>query len=226
MIKLFDFLFSIPKWIGFVSAILFGLAYHAGSLIFGYSITVSWLWILLIIGGLVAGLRLSLAMAALIFAYSFFAIPGEPSRVVQVGIASALVAVLVGGYSRYSHHLLEQAREAWAEAELQRDIVREIEEKARLREDSNGIIAKVKHIRIGIQSVMYNYVLPDGARTELNVQLHNLDDLELSTTGWRALWKIVQDVIAAKLLISARTRRPMKALDRPFDKTQDRPEDL
>jgi len=207
MIKLFDFLFSIPKWIGFVGAILFALAYHAGSLYFGYSITVSWLWLLLIIAGLVAGLRFSLAMAALIFAYTFFAIPGEPSRVVQVGIASALVAVLVGGYSRYSHHLLEQSRELWIEAELQRDIVREIEKAAQLLEDANGNIAKVKKARIDVQAVLYNFSFPDNVRTQLNAILHDLGNLELATAGWRGLHKIIEDVKDAKLEIGKRTRR-------------------
>jgi len=217
MIKFFDFLFTIPKRLGFAGAILFGLAYHAGSLIFGYSITVSWLWLLLIIAGLVAGLRLSLAMAALIFAYTFFAIPGEPSRVVQVGIASALVAVLVGGYSRYSHHLLDQAREAWTEAELQRDIVREIGEAAKLLQDVNGNIAKIKRTRTDLQAVMHNFSFPDNVRTQLNGIVHDLGNLELATAGWRGLHKIVEDVKSAKLEISARTRRPMKASGRPED---------
>jgi hypothetical protein len=215
VIKLFDFLFSIPKWFGFVGVILFGLTYHAGSLIFGYSITVSWLWILLIVGGLVAGLRLSLAMAALIVAYSFFAIPGEPSRVIQVGIASALVAVLVGGYSHYSHHLLEQARAAWIEAELQRDIVMGIEQAAQTLEDANGNIAKVKRARTDLQAVMYNFPFPDNVRTQLSGIVQDLSNLELATAGWRGLHKIIEDVKSAKLEISARTRRPMKALGRP-----------
>jgi len=210
VIKLFDFLFTIPKWLGFVGAILFGLAYHAGSLYFGYSITVSWLWLLLIIGGLVAGMRLSLAMAVLIVAYSFFAIPGEPSRVVQVGIASALVAVLVGGYSRYSHHLLEQARELWIEAELQRDIVRGIEEAAQTLEDANGNIARVKRARIDLQAIMYNFSFSDNARTQLNAIVQDLGNLELAAAGWRGLHKIIEDVKSAKLEISARTRRPMR----------------
>lgn len=214
MIKFFDFLFTIPKWIGFVGAILFALIYHAGSLYFGYSITVSWLWLLLIIGGLVARLRLSLSLAALIVAYSFFAIPGEPSRVVQVGIASVLVAVLVGGYSRYSHYLLEQARAAWIEAELQRDIVRGIEQAAQTLEDANGNIAKVKRARTDLQAVMYNFPFPDNVRTQLDAIVQDLGNLELATAGWRGLHKIIEDVKSAKLEISARTRRPMKTLDR------------
>ena len=214
MIKFFDFLFTIPKWIGFVGAILFALIYHAGSLYFGYSITVSWLWLLLIIGGLVARLRLSLSLAALIVAYSFFAIPGEPSRVVQVGIASVLVAVLVGGYSRYSHYLLEQARAAWIEAELQRDIVRGIEQAAQTLEDANGNIAKVKRARTDLQAVLHNFSFPDNVRTQLNGIVQDLGNLELATAGWRGLHKIIEDVKSAKLEISARTRRPMKTLDR------------
>ena len=214
MIKFFDFLFTIPKWIGFVGAILFALIYHAGSLYFGYSITVSWLWLLLIIGGLVARLRLSLSLAALIVAYSFFAIPGEPSRVVQVGIASVLVAVLVGGYSRYSHYLLEQARAAWIEAELQRDIVSGIEQAAQALEDANGNIAKVKRARTDLQAVMYNFPFPDNVRTQLDAIVQDLGNLELATAGWRGLHKIIEDVKSAKLEISARTRRPMKTLDR------------
>jgi len=214
VIKFFDFLFTIPKWIGFVGAILFALIYHAGSLYFGYSITVSWLWLLLIIGGLVARLRLSLSLAALIVAYSFFAIPGEPSRVVQVGIASVLVAVLVGGYSRYSHYLLEQARAAWIEAELQRDIVRGIEQAAQTLEDANGNIAKVKRARTDLQAVMYNFPFPDNVRTQLDAIVQDLGNLELATAGWRGLHKIIEDVKSAKLEISARTRRPMKTLDR------------
>src|SRR3990172_8496678 len=165
MIKFFDFLLSLPRWVGFAGAILFGLAYHAGSLYFDYSITVSWLWLCLIIGGMVAGIRLALAMAALIFAYALFAIPGEPSRVIQIGIASGLVAILSGGYSGYSRHLLEEARAAWDEAEKQREIVREIEQAARLLEDVNGNIAKIKKSRIDLQAALYNFSFPDNVRT-------------------------------------------------------------
>jgi len=214
MVKFFDFLLSIPKWIGFAGAILFALIYHAGSLYFGYSITVSWLWVFLIISGLVAGLRLSLALAILICIYAFFAIPGEPSRVVQIGIASVIVALLAGGYSRYARHLLEQSEAAWMEAEIQRNILTEIEQAAQLLRDVNGNIAKIKKARIDLQATMYNFSFPDNARTQLNGIVHDLSNLELASDGWRALHKIVEDVKSAKLEISARTRRPMKARDR------------
>ena len=165
MIKLFDFLFAIPRWAGFTGAILFAILYHAGSLYFGFSIAVIWLFIFLIIGGMVSGMRLSLALAILICAYTVFALPGEPGRVIQGAIASILTAVLVGGYSHYSRHLLEQARLSWIEAELQRDIVRGIEEAAQLLEDANGNIAKVKKIRIDVQAVLYNFSFPDKVLT-------------------------------------------------------------
>jgi hypothetical protein len=206
VIRFFNFLLSLPKWIGFAGAILFGLAYHAGSLYFGYAITISWLWLFLIIGGLVAGLRLALAMASLIFAYAFFAIPGEPSRVIQVGIASALVAILAGGYSRYSRHLLEESRMAWVETEKQRDIVREIEQAAQLLRDVNGNIARIKKARVDLQAVLFNFRFPDNARTQLYGIVHDLGNLELATAGWRGLHRVIEDVKRNKLEIGKRMR--------------------
>lgn len=210
MIRFFDTLVKIPRSVGFISAILFGILYYIGSLVFGYSIAIVWLEIFLIIGGFMAGLRYSLGLAAFISAYTWYTID-DFSRAAQITVAAFVIATLVGLYSRYQHYQMRQNEAAWREAERQRlsaeKSSRATDEIIEAVEKLNGNIEKIKQARIDLQAVLKNYSLPDGARAQLTGVVHLLGNLELATTGWRALHKIIEDVKDAKLEIVKRMKR-------------------
>lgn len=204
---IFDTLMKVPRSVGFASAILLGILYHVGSLVFGYSITIQWLQIMLIIGGFVAGFRYSLGLAVFISAYTWYTID-DFSRTIQVVIGTFAIAILTGLYSRYQHYQMRQNEAAWRESERQRLSAEKsshaTDEIIEAVEKLNGNIEKIKQARIDLQAVLKNYSLPDGARAQLTGVVHLLGNLELATTGWRALHKIIEDVKDAKLEIVKR----------------------
>lgn len=214
MIKFFDFIFTVPRWLGFMAAILFGAIYHVGHLHFGYAITGGWLLLFLIIGGLVANPPMVLALAVIISGYSFYAIP-DTSRDIQISLLSILTAALLGAYSHYRQYLENQREAAWIEAGRQKQMADEMMQLHSVLEAVNGNIGKVKQIRIDLQAVLHNYNIPDDIRTQLHAIVNMLNNLELAVSGWRALRKIQEDVKRAKLEIGKRTRRPTRALGRP-----------
>jgi len=200
VVRFFDWLTAVPRHVGFIGAILFGIAYHLGSLVFGYSIIIGWLWIFLIIGGLVANLRLSLTLSILISAYTIYAIPMDTSRVIQACIVTVLVALITGSYRYYQIHLAEHLEAA-------RALARANEEAANLITDLSANVDKVKSAREAIQIIMFNVELVPSTKEELSQVVHTLGNLELAASGWLALKQIQESVTSDKLRIGEAIRR-------------------
>lgn len=208
--RFFDYLNTVPKWLGFVVSIGFMACYHLAAMIFGFSITIGWLWLLLIAGGFVAGLRLSILLSVIISFYTLYAIAGDASRSIQVVIGTILVAVLVGYYSRYQEYNLNRARAAWEETETAR---REAEKNAEAHKylvELNGNIKKVREARVDLDAIWNNYNLPDNVRVQLREVINLLANLELASSGWQALYKITEEVREARAEIGKKMRHGLE----------------
>ncbi len=93
-------LLDIPKFWGPLATIAFTIVYHLGSVYFGYSVFIAWLWLFLIIGTFVGGLRAGFICAIWIILYTLYAVSDDPSRAIQIMIATPIVAYLVGWQTR------------------------------------------------------------------------------------------------------------------------------
>ena len=197
--RFFDWLFTIPQWIGFTGAILFGVIYYMGSLVFGYSIAVGWLWLFLVIGGLVSGLRSSIILSVLISIYTFLTLV-DPSRMIQGVCITLLSGLLVGYYHRYQVYQNDQRLAVW-------QLARQNEDAAKVLIDLNGNLDKVHQSRMDILNVIEVIDLPDSAKKQLGQTVHTLGNLEQSVSGWMALYKIRDSVLDDKLAIGEKIRR-------------------
>lgn len=93
-------LLDIPRFWGPLATIVFTIIYHYGALTFGYSIAVMPLVLILAFGAFVGGLRAGLICAVWITLYTFYAIPDDLSRVIQIGLGSVGVALVIGWQTR------------------------------------------------------------------------------------------------------------------------------
>ena len=198
MIKFFDWLNTIPRAAGFAGTCVFLVIYHLGHLFLGYSIAIVWAQLFLIIGGLLAGRRPALLLSAIISAYAWYAIPGDISRVMQIIVASVLIAFITGYYGHYQRYVRQQALIAQLAASDARRLAEENERAAEMLEELNGNIAKIKDIRIDLRAIVDAYELPPEVQKNMGEILHLLGNLELAAGGWRALHKIREDVQKAK----------------------------
>jgi hypothetical protein len=169
-------------------------------MIFGFSVTLSWLWLFLLIGGLVAGLRYSITLSILISAYSLLAIPLDVSRAIQVSFLTVAVGLLVGGYRKYQVHQNERLMAVWV-------LARQNEDAAKVLIDLNGNLNKVHQSRLDILNVLEVVNLPPNAKAQLGQTVHTLGNLEQAVSGWMALYKIREVVLDNKLAIGEEIRR-------------------
>lgn len=98
-------LLDVPKFWGPLATIVFTVAYHFGSMVFGYAIAVGWLWLFMITGAFVGGLRAALICAAWVGMYAYYVAPADDlTRMAQQVIISFLMAFLVGWLRRRERH--------------------------------------------------------------------------------------------------------------------------
>ena len=180
--------------------ILFIVVYHTASVAFGFSVTLGWLWLFLLIGGLVAGLRFSLALSIIISIYSLIAISSDISRAIQVSFLTVFVGLLVGSYHKYQIYQNDQRLAA-------RELARQNEDAAKVLIDLNGNLNKVRQSRMDILNVIEVIGLPDSVKAQLSQTVHTLGNLEQSASGWMALYKIRDSVLNNKLAIGEKIRR-------------------
>lgn len=98
-------LLTVPRFYGPVATVVFTIVYHLAVFYFGASITLSWLWLFMIAGVCIAGMRAGLICAAFTVAYAVLALPMDISRLIQLAIATPAAALLVGYLRRRERHL-------------------------------------------------------------------------------------------------------------------------
>lgn len=182
-------LLTIPRFWGPLGTIVFVVVYHAGSVYFGYTISLAWVWLPVIAAAFVGGFRAGLISAIFMCLYAFYAIP-QLDRVVQVVITVPLVAGLVGWQTRLLRRALADARE-WAEratAALERAEINEAA--AQALGALNGNILRIRHSRNLLLKTLEQQRLDEMAREEIRQVLHVLNNLEQATAGWQELAKI------------------------------------
>lgn len=107
-IKTLTRLLTIPRFWGPLATIWFTLVYHVIADHFGIFISVGWLWLFMIVGAFIGGLRAAILCAIWISFYAAFLMPADPSLTIQRVIISFAMAVLVG-YLRRRERNLQQA---------------------------------------------------------------------------------------------------------------------
>lgn len=90
---------AVPKVWGLLTTVIFTLIYHYGSVIFNYTPAVGWVWLFLVLGVFIAGLRVGLLCALWVSAYSYY-VAVDNSLLVQRVIISFAMAGLVGWQTR------------------------------------------------------------------------------------------------------------------------------
>ena len=95
-----DKFLTIPHFYGPLFTIITTIIYHYLSGIFGYSISGSLLFIVLALGTFAGGQRAGLICAVWTGAYSLFAFPGDPTRVIQITIGGIIIALIIGWQTR------------------------------------------------------------------------------------------------------------------------------
>lgn len=101
-------LLTVPRFYGPVATVLFTVLYHLLAQYFGFSITLSWLWLFMILGIFIGGLRAGLVCAVFTIVYGLLALPMNTSRLAQLVITTPAAAFLVG-YLRRRERLLREA---------------------------------------------------------------------------------------------------------------------
>jgi len=186
-------LVAVPRFYGPLLTLIAGALYHAGHLFFGYTVAVFPLAVFLAIASLF-GLRSGLVCAAVLSAYAFYAIPDDPSRVVQIWFGSFLMATIIGSETRALRSALAEAK--WARVEAQEQAARaeaaleraeRNEEAARTLGALNGNIFRVRHSRNLILKMLEHHPLDELTREEMRQVLHVLNNLEQATAGWQEL---------------------------------------
>ena len=100
-------LLDIPRFWGPVGTVIFTIAYHLAANYFGFTITYGWLWLALVAGVFIGGLRAGLLCGVWVTLYAVWTVPftDDPSRVIQIGLVSVIGAWLVGFLRRRERHL-------------------------------------------------------------------------------------------------------------------------
>jgi hypothetical protein len=208
-------LLTIPRFWGPLATVGFTLAYHAGSLYFGYSITLVWVTVFVVIGTLVSGLRGGLVAAVWGVGYAFYAIPmvDELNRAVQVAIGIVLMALVVGWQTRNLRKSLAELRTAWERAELN-------EQAAKAMNALNGNIYRIRNARNLLLKTLEHQPLDETAREEIRQVLHVLNNLELATAGWQALEKLKESIEDSRLKAESAGKQAMDDLRASIRKEQ------
>lgn len=98
---------NIPRFWGPLITVLFTVVYHFAASYFGFTVTYGWLWLFLIAGGFIGGLRASLLCAGWVTLYAILTLPGDLSRVIQIAVISVVGAWLIG-YLRQRERRLQK----------------------------------------------------------------------------------------------------------------------
>lgn len=101
-------LLTVPRFWGPVATVAFTVVYHLAVGYFDLSPTLAWLYLFLVIGAFVGGLRAALVCAAWMGLYAAYALPMEQSRIVQIIVVAVMIAGAVG-YLRKRERRLQRA---------------------------------------------------------------------------------------------------------------------
>lgn len=171
-IKHFQQIIYLPRLYGPAATVVATALYHAGSLYFGYSAAVLPLAVFLALASLL-GLWSGLICAAWLSLYAWYAIPGDPSRLVQIWFGLFLIAMIVGSETRALRQALAEAR-AGAEAR-------------RMVDSLNGNIVRIEEARAVLLTILEADLLQETTRGRLRSVLHTLNNLQQATKGWQEL---------------------------------------
>ena len=119
---------DVPRFWGPLATVAFLAIYHIGATHFGYELVPGWLWLALIAGCFIGGLRAGLLAAVLAGAYALYILP-TGSLTFQRVIIGFLIALLVGYLRRRERRLEDVARALLANGNI--DKTREALEIAR-----------------------------------------------------------------------------------------------
>lgn len=203
-INLIRQLVTFPRFWGPLLTVGFTIVYDLAATWFGFSVAVFPLAGFLALGSLF-GLWSGLICAAWITGYAWYAIPGDPARVIQIALGAAVMAVIIGTETRALRQALVEAHAARIEAEESAAAERAALERAERNEAAaqalealNGNILRVKNARDLILRMLKQHHLDEPTRDEMRQVLHTLNNLELATAGWQALGKLKSDIDAAR----------------------------
>lgn len=163
---------TIPRFWGPLATVMFTAAYHAGAQYFGYSITAAWLYLFVVFGAFIGGLRAGLVAAVFVAAYSAYTVE-DTNRAIQVAIAVLLIAGLVGWQRRRLRAEFRRAEDNQGAADFVDNL--------------NGNIERVRAARGQLLEILEMEPLNEEARLRLREVLGVLNNLEQATAGWRQL---------------------------------------
>lgn len=185
-------LLTIPRFWGPLFTIVFTTLYHLGSIQFGYTVAVGWLWMIMIYGSFIAGVRASLICAAWVAGYSIYVDGSDPTLLAQRIAISFMMALTVGYLHRWLRIEWGIAHEAAARAE-------ENEAKAHALDELNGNLEQLRSMHKRAMDLVLGWsTLNDSARYEAVRSItHDLAQLTSITQGWHYLYKEREAVIEA-----------------------------
>lgn len=113
-------LLTIDRFWGPVITVVFTVVYHLTVGYFGVSLTLAWLYLFLVIGAFVGGLRAALVCAAWMGLYAIYALPMEPGRIVQIIVVAVAIAGAVGYLRKRERRLQEVMTFIFANGNVQK----------------------------------------------------------------------------------------------------------
>lgn len=186
-------LITFPRFWGPLLTVIFTAVYHSVATWFGFSVAVFPLAGFLALGSLF-GVWSGLICAAWITAYAWYAIPGDPARVIQIALGSLVMATIIGSETRALRQALDEAEESEAKMKAALERAEKNEAAAQALEALNGNILRIKNARVTLLKILEEHPLDEKTRDEIRVTLHVLNNLEFATAGWKALDKFIDDI--------------------------------
>lgn len=177
---------DIPRFWGPLITVTFTVAYHLLISTFGWTPAVGWVWLFVVAGSLVGGLRAGLVAASAAAFYSWLIIsPGDGTQFVQRVIIGFLMALTVGWLRRRERREADALRVALADARAAWDKAQEGEEAIRTLDGLNGNIERVKQARNKVRELAGTADLPKLVIDELLTILHTLNNVLNAVEGWQ-----------------------------------------
>lgn len=170
---------TIPRFWGPLATVVFTALYHIGAQYFGYSITAAWLYLFVVFGAFIGGLRAGLVAAVFVAGYSIYAME-DISRVIQVAAAVLLIAGLVGWQRRRLRAEFRRAEDNQGAADFVDNL--------------NGNIERVRITREQLLDILETDLLSEETRLKLREALGVLNNLEQATAGWRQLRELKKEL--------------------------------
>lgn len=178
LLKKMSKILNVPRFYGPLVTVVFTVLYHLGHLYFGYSVTLVWIAVFVVVGSFLSGLRGGLVAALFAVGYAFYAIPmiDRVDRAVQVAAGMVIMAFAVGYLRRRERQQSQRATENEAAAQALGAL--------------NGNILRIRHSRNLLLKVLQQHRLDDITQEEIRSVLHVLNNLEMATAGWQELARV------------------------------------